>query len=144
MWWDLVWVAVALILVLVTPLVFLYARRRWLTRQGGTFDCAMRRYENASGLGWSLGMGRYRGEELQWFRAFSFSLRPKVRLHRGFIRSMGTKEPTRAESLVLFDDSCIITVREITTGRDYNFGVDRDAAMALMSWIEAAPPGMYR
>ncbi|RYE79357.1 MAG: DUF2550 family protein, partial [Myxococcales bacterium] len=49
--------------------VFLVVRRRLLSRDGGAFELTVRlRSERPPGHGWSLGMGRYRGEQLEWFR----------------------------------------------------------------------------
>ena len=143
MWWNVGWAVLLLVVLIVVPLVFLYLRRRWLTGQGGAFDCAMRRVGEDPTFRWYLGMGRYRGEELQWFRSFSLSLRPALRLRRGRIHASAAKEPSRADAFLLYDNSCVLTVRETTSGRSYYFGVEHDVATALMSWMEAAPPGLY-
>lgn len=143
MWWNIGWAVLLLVALIIVPLVFLYLRRRWLTGQGGAFDCAMRRVGEDPTFRWHLGMGRYRGEELQWFRAFSLSMRPALRLRRGQIHSSAAREPSRADSFLLYDNSCVLTVRDATRGRSYYFGVERDVATALMSWMEAAPPGLY-
>ena len=143
MWWNLLWVTLVVVALIGLPVMLLYARRRWLAGQGGMFDCALRRGSRDPALRWYLGMGRYRGEELQWFRSFSLSLKPKLRLRRGLIHSSGLTEPSRADAFLLYEDSCILMVREPSTGRSFQFGVDRDVATALMSWMEAAPPGLY-
>ena len=45
MWWNVGLVVLLFVALTVVPLVFLYLRRRWLTGQGGAFDCAMRHGE---------------------------------------------------------------------------------------------------
>lgn len=142
--WQLVWIALALLLFVLIPLIALYVRRRWITGQGGVFDCAMQLFGKDTGVGWSLGLGRYRGPELQWFRSFSLSLKPRVRFQRGETHYISRRGPRAMEAVVLFDDSCIVTVIDAHTGEESTLAMSNDAAMALMSWLESAPPGAYR
>ena len=55
----------------------LVVRRRLLARHGGTFELSHRVRADRPGRGWVLGLGRYSGETLEWFRVFSLSPRPK-------------------------------------------------------------------
>jgi len=57
-------------------------RRRWLTRDGGTFDCSLQLAEKEHGRGWALGLARYVGDDLQWFRVFSLAWWPKLVVNR--------------------------------------------------------------
>lgn len=57
-------------------------RRRIIARHGGTFELAFRVRADRPGRGWVLGIGRYSGETLEWFRVFS--LRPSP--HRSWQR----------------------------------------------------------
>ena len=65
-------------------LVLLLRRRprrppRWLSRHGGTFELSYRaRAVARAGRGWLLGLGRYSGDSLEWFRIFSLSPRPEA------------------------------------------------------------------
>ena len=52
-------------------------RRRLLSRHGGTFELSYRVRSEKAGRGWLLGLGRYSGDDLEWFRIFSLSPRPK-------------------------------------------------------------------
>jgi hypothetical protein len=142
MWRELLWLALGLVLFVVLPLVALYLRRRWLTAQGGLFDCALQLGKDA-GVGWSLGLARYHGDQLQWFRAFSLSLRPRLRLQRGRTHYVGRRIPRAIEAVSLFANSNIVTVSDARTGSDYNLAMTPESAMALMSWLESAPPGAY-
>ena len=45
----------------------------WLARLGGTFECSLRLRTGSRAGGWSLGIGRYNQEILEWFRFFSFA-----------------------------------------------------------------------
>jgi hypothetical protein len=58
-------------------LVGLYLRRRLLQRRGGTVELSLRLNPRARGRGWVLGIGRFAGEELQWYRVFSLARRPR-------------------------------------------------------------------
>ena len=74
--WLLDAVGVLLVLVLLYG-VALVVRRRLLSRHGGTFELSYRVRSERAGRGWLLGLGRYSGESLEWFRIFSLSPRPK-------------------------------------------------------------------
>lgn len=142
MWSELIWVGVALVLVVLVPLSALYIRRRWITGSGGVFDCAMQ-LGREIGVGWSLGLGRYRGDQLQWFRIFSLSMSPRMRFVRGRTHYVSRRVPRAMEAVVLFADSCIVTIADAATGKEHNLAMTNEAAMALMSWLESAPPGAY-
>ncbi|GAB2495551.1 DUF2550 domain-containing protein [Luteococcus sediminum] len=138
-WWQAGAGAVfAVLLALLLPLVALYLRRRWLSNQGGVFDCALRRVEGA----WSTGVARYHGDELEWYRIFSFSMRPKVVLRRDLTRTIGRRRPTNAEGTVLFNDVQILGVASRTRpAHRYELAMGSQSITGLMSWLEAAPPG---
>ena len=82
-WWQ--WVidsaGVLLLLVLLYG-VALIVRRRWISRAGGTFEFSVRVRSGRAGRGWILGLGRYATDELEWFRIFSLSPRPKLTFRR--------------------------------------------------------------
>ena len=48
--------------------------------------------------GWTLGLAVYRDTELEWFRTFSLSLRPRYRFTRGDVRIDGRREPVGRRS----------------------------------------------
>lgn len=143
MGWQVVVVALVVVLLCMLPLVSLYMRRRWLTGQGGVFDCAYRREEGAPGSGWTLGLARYRGETLEWFRAFSFGLRPSLTFRRGVIVYNAQRPSNSVEAVVLFDESRVVTLRDRITCHEYSLAMSPESVMALMSWFEAAPPGSH-
>ena len=58
--------------------VALIVRRRVLSRHGGTFELSYRVRPARAGRGWLLGLGRYSGETLEWFRIFSLSPGPSA------------------------------------------------------------------
>ena len=102
--WEIIIVALVVIALVLAPFVLLYLRRRWLTGQGGLFDCAYRNSEQTPGSGWVLGMARYRGESLEWFRAFSLSLWPKRVFSRVGMMYVSQRPPAGLEAIALFEE----------------------------------------
>lgn len=127
--------------IVLLPFVLLYLRRRWLTGQGGLFDCAFRFREEHPGAGWVLGFARYRGEALEWFRSFSLSLNPKYVFRRTSTAYIHQRCPEGLEAIALFDDSVVVALEDRQTRRVLSLAMSRDEALALMSWLESAPPG---
>ncbi|MCC2593052.1 DUF2550 domain-containing protein [Tessaracoccus sp. OS52] len=136
-------IVVGVAVLLCVPFVALYVRRRWLTGHGGLFDCAYRASEGVPGSGWVLGLARYRGDQLEWYRAFSLALRPALEFQRGVTTFAHQRPSSGLEAVVLFDESRIVTLRDRVTSREHSLAMDPDAAMALMSWLESAPPGSH-
>ncbi len=143
MTWDVVIVVMCVTLLVAMPFLGLYARRRWLTGQGGLFDCAYRITDGVPGSGWVLGLARYRGDHLEWFRAFSLGLRPSVSLRRGMTTYVHQRPASGLEQVVLFEDSHVILVRDRLSSRELNLAMDGDTTMGLITWLESAPPGSH-
>src|SRR5665647_1783771 len=81
----------ALVLVLLW-LIWVFGRRRWLGRQGGTFDCSARLDTRVTGRGWVLGVARYSGDWLEWHRVFGLSITPRLRFDRGPADAVSTRD----------------------------------------------------
>ena len=72
-----------LVAVLVSlPVFALGLRRRMLQRGGGTVDLSLRLKDRTHGRGWVLGVGRFDGDSLKWYRVFSLAMRPRRTLSR--------------------------------------------------------------
>lgn len=134
------WVALALVLLLLVPVVFLGARRRWLSRQGGLFDCSVRLSGKSPGAGWALGVARYSGDNLEWFRVFSIALRPRLIFPRSQARAGAQRDPDPIESVLLYDEQRILTL-ELADGRSWELAMSIASLTGLLSWLESAPPG---
>lgn len=141
--WGVVWVVIAVTGIVATPFLALYARRRWLTGQGGLFDCAYRITDGVPESGWVLGLARLRGDRLEWFRAFSLALRPAVSFQRGMTSYIHQRPASGLEQVVLFEGSRVILVRDRSTNKDHCFAMDGDTGMGLITWLESAPPGSH-
>src|SRR5687767_5482443 len=77
----------------------LVVRRRLLARHGGTFELSYRVRPERAGRGWLLGLGRYSGDELEWFRVFSLSPRPKRVWPRSDLSYGARREPEGVEQV---------------------------------------------
>ena len=143
--WE--WLADAVGLLLIPVLVYaiaLVVRRRWVTRNGGTFELSYRPRpegapERSRGRGWVLGLGRYSGDTLEFFRIFSVLPRPMVVLDRGDLHYTGQRSPERSEVHALYAGHVIVSCRTSLTGLE--LAMSADAVTGLRSWLEAAPPG---
>jgi len=139
-WWEwAVWVLAALLFALVAYAVGLVLRRRAISRHGGTFELSLRRPGSTEGHGWQLGLGRYSGDQLEYFRIFSLSLRPKRVWPRDELVFQGWREPEGIELEALYVGHVVVAC----SGPDgpVELALARSSLMGLQSWLEARPPG---
>lgn len=141
--WDVAMVVVGVTCLVAMPFVGLYSRRRWLTGQGGLFDCAYRVVDGVPGSGWVLGLARLRGDRLEWFRAFSLGLRPAKFFQRGTTTYVHQRPASGLEQVVLFENSQVVSLRDRVTGREHCLAMEGDTSMGLITWLESAPPGSH-
>jgi hypothetical protein len=129
-------------LLLILPLVVLALRRRWLARQGGTFECSLR-LSRPSGSGWALGVARYNAENLEWFRFFSYSVRPRKTFVRHEVNVLESREPDPVEAVSLYAGQQIVRIETRTDERaeTCDLAMSGESLTGLLSWLEAAPPG---
>ena len=118
----------------------LFLRRRHITRPGGTFDCSLRLRDGQLGQGWSLGIGRYTGDVLEWYRVFSYATRPKRVLGRRDLKIVERRAPQGAEVVALLSGAVI--VRCTGSGGPVDLAMTPDTFTGFLSWLESAPPGM--
>ena len=133
---DVVGVLLALVLLYGAGLI---VRRRWLSRHGGTFELSYRVRSPRAGRGWLLGLGRYSGETLEWFRYFSLWPRPKRVLERSQLAFVGRREPEGAEQMSLYPDHVVISCT--TPHGVVELAMSPASLMGFQSWLEAGPPG---
>jgi len=131
----------ALVVVALVAIVVLAVRRRVITRRGGTFDCSLRLRPARSGKGWALGIGRYAGDSLEWYRVFSYATRPRRVMARRELEIVDRRVPEGAEVFSLLAGAVIVRCREGSdTGSILEFAMGEDALTGFLSWLEAAPP----
>ncbi len=117
--------------------LLLVVRRRLLSRSGGTFELSVRFAVPATaqaGRGWVLGLGRYRDEQLEWFRIFSPWPRPRRQL--GAVdswRSPASASPPASEAFALYGGHLVVECRDAARAGgagDEPFGPDRVLLLA--------------
>ncbi|MFI9050179.1 DUF2550 domain-containing protein [Streptomyces sp. NPDC053427] len=140
---------IVVLLVLLGLFVF-GLRRRLIQRSGGTFDCSLRwnvperaegqdKAAEPSGKGWIYGVARYNGDRVEWFRVFSYALRPRRVLERSAIEVLHRRTPQGEEELALLSDSIVLACAH--RGTRLELAMSEDALTGFLAWLEAAPPG---
>ncbi|MGH3497577.1 MAG: DUF2550 domain-containing protein [Nocardioidaceae bacterium] len=129
-----------LLALLAVPVLVLVVRRRFLSRHRGTFELSVNRVVRASGArGWTLGLGRYSGDRLEWFRVFSFSPRPKRTFGRGALEIVHQRRPIGSEQFAIYTGHVVVECRD--AGRPIQLALSTQSLTGLMAWLESAPPG---
>ncbi|MBZ5734251.1 DUF2550 domain-containing protein [Nocardioides sp. TRM66260-LWL] len=139
-WWELALDAVgALLGLFVAYGLALVVRRRVIARDGGTFELSYRARSTRTGRGWLLGVGRYSGERLEWFRFFSLAARPKISWERSDLVYAGRRDAVGPEEMSLYPDHVVI-VCEGPVG-DVELAMAPASLTGFQAWLEAKPPG---
>src|SRR5258705_668158 len=130
------------ILILLLGLAAVYLRREIISHAGGTIDMNLRLSTFVPGRGWSSGLGRFVGEQLGWYRVFSFGFRPRRVLTRHGLVVEDRRIPEGPERLSMPDGWIIVRC----IGRAGASSVEMELAMAqaaltgFLSWIQSVPP----
>lgn len=121
--------------------LWLLARRWWISRTRLTFELSVVLSERDSwrARGWTLGVGRYNGDRLEWFAVFSFSLRPRQVFDRTYLRVRSHRQPRGSETHALFNGHVVVECD--TRDGPMQLAMSPQSLTAMMSWLEAAPPG---
>ncbi len=143
-WWEAVLDGLGVIgLLAALGLVGLFVRRRLINRRGGTFECSVRMNPPAAvgsaaaaSRGWMLGLGRYDGDDLEWFRVFSFSPRPKYVFNRSLTVS-GHRRPQGPEAFALYAGHVVVAVG-LSRGRRIELAMTERALTGFLAWVEAS------
>jgi hypothetical protein len=131
-------IAVALAVV-AFALAALAVRRRWLLGSGGAIDMSLRLRFGRVGRGWALGVGRYTGDDLLWFRVFAVTLRPSRTLSRRGLQVVAQRAPQGAESWAVQSGAVIVECRD--SNGPVQLAMSAEALTGFLSWLESAPPG---
>ena len=133
---DAVGVVLGLVLLYGVALVI---RRRVLSRHGGTFELSYRVRPERAGRGWLLGLGRYSGDSLEWFRIFSLSPRPKRVWRREGLSYAGQRQPAGTERMSLYPEHVVVQCHD--PSGELELAMAPSSLMGFQSWLEAGPPG---
>lgn len=120
-------------------LLVLFVRRMLIVRGGGTVELSLRLYRKQDGRGWALGLARFSGDNLNWYRMFSFGLRPRRILSRSDLVVLSRRDPTNAETIALMSGSVVIEC--ITDDGPVELAMNYQALTGFLSWLESAAPG---
>ena len=114
-------------------------RRVLLHRGGGTIELSLRLKTPGHGRGWVNGVGRFVGDELQWYRVFSLSPRPRRSYSRRDLQVLTRREPSGGEHRALLEGALVMECAS-PDGR-VDLAMSRWAVTGFLAWLEAVPPG---
>jgi hypothetical protein len=117
----------------------LVVRRVRLVRGGGVDVSLRRRLRVASGSGWHSGVGRYRGDELAWFRLTSLWPGPTLVVDRTVLEIVDRRPPTDAEADAIPNAGVVLRCR--TPARLLELAMAPGVLTGFLAWLEATPPG---
>jgi hypothetical protein len=127
------------VLALLLALTALFVRRGIIARSGGTVELSLRLTTMVPGRGWSSGLARFAGDELRWYRIFSFALRPRRVLSRRGLAVERRRSPDGPERLVLPGDW--VVVRCVSHQAPVEIAMPAGTLTGFLSWVEGARPG---
>ena len=148
---DAAWLFAAFLLVLILAAAGIAARRFLLERGGGTVECGLRK---GSGP-WRLGLASYQREELYWFGALGFSMRPDETFPRRDLTVVSRRLPSDPEAASLGPGMTVVECqlgegppegpgsRPGGAGATVELALAESALTGLLAWLEAAPPGSH-
>lgn len=96
-------------------------------------------HAQGGGKGWAYGIARYNGDQIEWFRVFSYAPRPRRFLERSRIEVLQRRHPEGEEELALLSDAVILAC--FLHGTRVELAMSEDALTGFLAWLEAAPPG---
>jgi hypothetical protein len=131
-------VGVVLLLAVLAVAVALLVRRMQLLRGGGV-DVSLRRRVVRGATGWHVGVGRYRGDELCWFRLTSLWPGPTVVVDRTLLEIVDRRVPTEAEVDAIPAAGVVLRCR--TPARTVELAMAPGVLTGFLAWLEATPPG---
>ena len=109
---------------------------------GAPSSSAVRVRSTEAGRGWVLGLGRYSGDALEWFRIFSLAPRPSASWHRAELAYDVAADAGGREEFTLYAGHIVVAVR--TTRGPVELAMSPSALTGLQAWLESAPPGAAR
>jgi hypothetical protein len=140
---DNLTLVVALVLLLSSVLLGYFAVRRVQLVRGGGVDVSLRRVLGSSprapGAGWQFGVGRYRGDELCWYRLASLRPGPTLVIDRTALEIVDRRLRSGAEGYAIPQADVVLRCR--TGASDVELAMALGVLTGFQSWLEATPPG---
>lgn len=138
--WPWIIDVLALSIAITLALFIVMALRRWLiSRKGTTIDLSVTRQSGDDASGWIVGVGRYRGEDLEFFRLFSLWPVPRYTFRRGAVEIVGRRSPSARESRRTHHSFVVAKLQTPTPVSQV--ALTPGALTALLAWLESSPPG---
>lgn len=135
---ELIGLVGLVLLVAVLVLGLLAWRRVRLVRQGG-IDVALRQRPDLEASRWHLGIARYQGEELVWYRVTSLRSGPNTVVRRRDLTIVSRRDPAGSEAYAMPAGATVLCCRD--EGGGLELAMTPDALTGFLSWLESAPPG---
>lgn len=129
---------------IIVGLLVVIIRRQWLLSRDSIFSCEICRRLPGNGSRWALGVARYCGDNLLWYKLISLSFRPTVTIRRSMTRLVDHRQPSPQDRLLAINSHLIARLEVQEAGKStriMELGLANDSLMGLMSWLEASPPG---
>ncbi|MGI8879951.1 MAG: DUF2550 domain-containing protein [Jatrophihabitans sp.] len=130
--------AASVIVILVVLVAFSYlavvtARKQQLLGRPGGISLAMR----VGSQPWTLGVGRYAGDELWWYGALRLARRPTRVIRRSDLDIIGQRG-RRPDEQVLSSNAVIVECHD--HGAPISLCFAQGAVTGFLSWLEASAP----
>ena len=117
----------------------IFFRRRLIMNLGGTIRLQVRVSTMVPGRGWSSGIGQFVGDELRFYRMFSFGVRPKRVLNRRSLTVDCRRLPEGPERLIMPGHWVVLLCT--TAVSQVEIAMAETTVTGFLSWLEAGPPG---
>jgi hypothetical protein len=117
----------------------IFFRRRLIMNLGGTIRLQVRVSTLVPGRGWSSGIGQFVGDELRFYRMFSFGVRPKRVLNRRSLTVDCRRLPEGPERLIMPGHWVVLLCT--TAVSQVEIAMAETTVTGFLSWLEAGPPG---
>jgi hypothetical protein len=137
--------ALGLVLLIVCLCLGYLAFRRVRLMRGGGVDLCLRRRPAVvprardASIGWHAGVGRYRGDRMEFHRLTSFRPGASIALDRTELEILARRPPLDAESWVMPSASAVLRCR--SGAADVELAMGPGVLTGFLAWLEAAPPG---
>ena len=92
-----------------------------------------------AGRGWVLGIGRYSGDVLEWFRIFSLSPRPRHVWDREALSYSGKRTAEGPEEMSLYSGHVVVSCS--TPQGEVELAMSPSSLTGFQAWLESGPPG---
>ncbi|MGH3519607.1 MAG: DUF2550 domain-containing protein [Haloechinothrix sp.] len=136
---DITVVVIGLLIAVGSVFAWIALRWRGVLKVGGV-NVALRWRTEQAGLGWHLGIGRYRGAEFLWYRVMSVRRGPDRVLDRDELQIAERRDPTDIEVYALPAGSSVLRFK-LSEGDPIEIAMGPGTLTGFLSWLESAPPG---